>query len=95
MESEKTRVLIKLNGEQISFLVPRHEEPYFRDANEILNSRLAALAREHSAFANPAKILSVLAVEALVDALKINENYQSLKNEVQGRLENIQNRFEN
>ena len=95
MESEKTRVVVKLNGEQISFLVKRHEESFFRDANEILNSRFAALAREHSAFANSAKLISVLAVEAVVDALKINENYQSLKNEVQDRLENIQKRFDN
>lgn len=94
MDSEKNKVVIKLAGEQIPFIVDSDEEPYFREANEFLNNRLAALTREHSAHANSQKLVSVLAVEAMVDALKINHRYQLLKEEVKGRIEIIQERFD-
>ena len=94
MEPLKERVIVNLNGEQIPFLVPKSDEPYFREAKDILNDRLASLKSDYSAYANSSKLVSVLAVEALVDALKVNERYQRLKSEVQTRLENIQTRFE-
>jgi hypothetical protein len=75
-------------------VVLKSDEPYFREAKEILNDRLAVLTREYSAFSSSQKLVSVLAVEALVDAMKINENYQRLKGEVQQRLEIIQSKFE-
>ncbi|MCP9767421.1 cell division protein ZapA [Lacihabitans sp. LS3-19] len=94
MESLKAKVVVNLNGEQLPFVVPKSDEPYFREAKEMLNDRLAVLTREYSAFASSQMLVSVLAVEALVDAMKINENYQRLKGEVQERLELIQTNFE-
>ena len=94
METEKARVVIKINGEKLPFVVPKSDEPYFRDAKDILHDRFAVLTREYSAFASSQHLVSVLAVEALVDAMKINENYQRLKGEVQDRLEMIQTKFE-
>jgi cell division protein ZapA (FtsZ GTPase activity inhibitor) len=93
MEVTKERVVINLNGQQIPFLVEKTDEPYFRDAKEILNDRLAALTSDYAAFATEKQLVTVLAIEALVDALKVNERYQRLRGEVQGRLENIHDRF--
>ena len=94
MEPEKERVVVNLNGEQIPFLVLKSDERYFREAKDILNDRLASLTSDYAAHASASKLVSVLAIEALVEALKLNERYQMLKSEVQTRLENIQTRFE-
>ena len=40
METEKARVVIKINGEKLPFVVPKSDEPYFRDAKDILNDRI-------------------------------------------------------
>jgi cell division protein ZapA (FtsZ GTPase activity inhibitor) len=92
-ESERVKVVINLNDQRIPFLVDRIEEPYFREAKDILNDRLAALKSDFSAYATSDQLIAVLAIEALVDALKVNERYQKLRQEVEGRLDNIQNRF--
>lgn len=95
MESFDAPVVFDLNGEQIRFMVPQSNERYFREAKEILNDRLAALRTEYSAFASSQTLVSVLAIEALVDALIVNERYQKLKVEVNSRLESIQTKFDN
>jgi cell division protein ZapA (FtsZ GTPase activity inhibitor) len=95
VKTGKEKVVVSLDGFQIPFLVNHEDEPYFRDAKEILNDRLAVLKSDYSAHASSENLVAVLAVEALVDALKINERYQKLKDEIQIRLDNIQIRFEN
>ena len=92
---EKERVIVLLNGEQIPFLVNKSDEPYFRNAKEILNDRFAALTNDFAANATSKELIIVLAVEALVDALKVNERYQLLRGEVDTRLQGIQDVFLN
>ncbi len=92
---EKERVIVVLNGEQIPFLVNKSDEPYFRNAKEILNDRFAALTNDFAANATSKELIIVLAVEALVDALKVNERYQLLRGEIDTRLQGIQDVFLN
>jgi cell division protein ZapA (FtsZ GTPase activity inhibitor) len=93
MEPDKAKVVIKLNGKLIPFVVDNADEPYFREANDMLSDRLATLQSDYSAHADTQMLVSVLAVEALVDGLKVNERYQKLRSEVQGRLDIIQDKF--
>lgn len=93
MEPDKAKVVIKLNGKLIPFVVDNSDEPYFREANDMLSDRLATLQSDYSAHADIQMLVSVLAVEALVDGLKVNERYQKLRSEVQGRLDMIQDKF--
>lgn len=95
MEREEAKVVFDLRGEQIVFKVPNSDERYYREANKILIDRLAELRTEYSAFASTDSLISVLALEALVDALMVNERYQKLKIEVNSRLESIQSNFDN
>ncbi|HLO43002.1 MAG TPA: cell division protein ZapA [Leadbetterella sp.] len=95
MESEEATVILELNGERINLKVPKSEEVVYQDAKKMLISRLAELRTEHAAFTNADVLISVLALEAAVDALMINERYQRLKIEVNSRLESIQANFEN
>lgn len=94
MEPKKESVVVNLNGEQIPFMVVKSDERFFREAKDILNDRLASLTSDYAAHASANQLVSALAIEASVEALKINERYQMLKSEVQTRLENIQTRFE-
>jgi cell division protein ZapA (FtsZ GTPase activity inhibitor) len=90
----KERAVIELNDKQIPLIVDTLDEPYFREAKDILNDRLAALKSDYSAYASSDELVAVLAVEALVDALKVNERYQQLRLEVSNRLESIQGKFQ-
>ncbi|MCP9762754.1 cell division protein ZapA [Lacihabitans soyangensis] len=95
MESYEAKVVFDFNGEQINFKVPKAHEYYYREANKILNNRLTELKTEYSAFATTDSLVSVLALEAMVDALMANEHYHKLKIEVDARLESIQSNFDN
>jgi cell division protein ZapA (FtsZ GTPase activity inhibitor) len=95
MESYETKVVFDFNGEQRNFMVPEAHEYYYREANKILNNRLSELKTEYSAFATTDSLVSVLALEAMVDALMVNEHYHKLKIEVDARLESIQSNFDN
>jgi cell division protein ZapA (FtsZ GTPase activity inhibitor) len=95
MEPEEATVNLELSGERIRLKVPKSEEVVYQDAKKMLIGRLAELRAEYDAFANVDALISVLALEAAVDALMINERYQRLKIEVNSRLESIQANFEN
>ncbi len=85
----KEKVVFNLSGEKIPFLVPKDEEALYVHARDILNDRLAVLKNKYSATANLNQLLTALAVEALVDALKVNDRYGKLKIEVDQRLDLI------
>ncbi len=95
MESYQTKVVFDFNGERTNFMVPEAHEYYYREANKILNNRLTELKTEYSAFATTDSLVSVLALEAMVDALMVNEQYHKLKIEVDARLDSIQSNFDN
>ncbi|WP_341224653.1 cell division protein ZapA [uncultured Arcticibacterium sp.] len=94
MESEKIKANIRINGEPIPFLLSPEEEPYFREAAIKINDRLAVLHNKYGAVANFEDLLSTVAVEAMVDALQAHKNYEKLRNEVNGRLEQIDSRLD-
>jgi cell division protein ZapA (FtsZ GTPase activity inhibitor) len=89
VESQKEKVVFNLSGEKIPFLVKKEEEPIYITARDMLNDRLSVLKNKYSASANLNQLLTMLAVEALVDALKVNDRYSKLKNEIDSRLDSI------
>ncbi len=93
MESEKIRANIKINGEALPFLLTPSDEPYFREAAIKINERLAELHNKYGAVANFEHLLSTVAVEAMVDALQADENYNRLRGEIDGRLQQIDARL--
>jgi cell division protein ZapA (FtsZ GTPase activity inhibitor) len=95
MESEKIKTVLNINGDLYPFRVKREDEPYFREAKDIINERLASLKNDYSAYTTPEKLMGVVAIEALVDALQVNEKYQKLREVAQERLNNIELRFDN
>lgn len=89
MVAEKVKVIFDLSGEKIPFLVPKEDESFYVNAREMLKERLAVLKNKYSASANLNQLLTVLAVDTLVNALKVNDRYGKLKNEVDQRLDLI------
>ena len=89
MSAEKEKVIFNLSGEKIPFLVPKEDEAFYVEARDMLTERLAVLKNKYSASANLNQLLTVLAVEALVDALKVDDRYSKLKSEVDQRLDLI------
>lgn len=93
MESEKVKAFINLNGEKYPLKVLAEDEPYFRQAEELINDKLGFLKSNYSAKATSEKLVGLIAIEAMVDALKVNEKYQELREVLKERLEIIDNRF--
>lgn len=95
--ADKTKVNanLKINGVAYPFKVNDSEEGYYRDAAQMINERIAELNANYGANVNSNYLLGVVAIEALVDALKINQKYQQLQLEVQKRLDDIENKLHN
>jgi len=87
--AEKVKVVFNLTGEQIPLLVFKEDEPFYVEAREMLNERLAVLKNKYSASANLNQLLTLLAVDTLVNALKVDDRYTKLKREVDSRLDLI------
>lgn len=94
MESEKIRAFITINGDKYPLKVLPEDEPYFRLAEEMINDKLGSLKSNYSAKASAEKLVGLIAIEAMVDALKVNEKYLALRDVLKSRLETIDNRFE-
>lgn len=94
MDNKKQRVVFKINGEQIPFLVDQADLPFFSDAKSLIDQRMGELGRKHAAYSHTNKLLFALAVESLVDGLKVNDKYHRLRTEVELRLEDLHKRFE-
>lgn len=93
MDSEKIRANVKINGDPIPFVLAPSDEPYFREAAKQINDKLAELQNKYGSLASSEMLLSTIAVEAMVDALQVHENYERLKEELSGRLEQIDERL--
>jgi cell division protein ZapA (FtsZ GTPase activity inhibitor) len=93
MESEKIKANIKINGEALPFLLKPEDEPFFREAAIKINERLAVLHNKYGAVANFEHLLSIVAVEAMVDALQAHQNYTRLRTDVNSRLQQIDSRI--
>ena len=95
MESENVKANIKINGEVLPFLLAAEDEPYFREAAIKVNDKLAELKNKYGALASFQKLISTVAVEAMVDALQAHENYTRLKEQIDSRIEQIDSRLGN
>lgn len=87
MSDEKVKVVYNLAGDKIPFVVPKWEETFYVDARDLLNDRMAVLKNKYASSATTNHLLTALAVEALVDALKVNDRYNKLKSEVDTRID--------
>lgn len=70
-------------------MVPEEEEPLFIKAREMLQDRLAVLTNKYALKANIDQLLITIAVETLVNALKVNQNYTKLKTEMNNQIDSI------
>ena len=90
MDTSKVTVNINLSGDLVPFSVPQQEEKIYVDARDILKSRLTVLKNKYAGMANINQLLTTLAVEAMVDSLKVDKRYLLLKNEVSDRIDKLQ-----
>lgn len=94
MEEDKVKMVFKIDDEELVLYVNKSDEPYFSDARSLFKQRLYELSRTYATHTQSKKLPGIVAVEALVDALKINNNYQKLKAEVEKRIENLDRKIE-
>ncbi|MFN4085112.1 MAG: cell division protein ZapA [Spirosomataceae bacterium] len=85
-DDEKVPVNLPLNDVKVPFKVPKSVEPFYRNAGDLFNERLAVLKKQYGTSTTTSVLVSVVAIEALVDALKADHHYTKLKIEVENRL---------
>lgn len=95
-EKVKVSANLKINGKALPFKVLQEEETLYREAARMINERLAELNANYGANVEHSNdLLGVVAIEALVDALKVNHKYQLLQLEVEKRLDEIETKLHN
>jgi cell division protein ZapA (FtsZ GTPase activity inhibitor) len=89
MSVQKSKVNLNIAGNTLPFLVHEAYEPLYRVAAEMINKRMASLQNQYGHKAKAEELQGIIAVEALVDALKAQENYESLQREVNREIDEI------
>jgi cell division protein ZapA (FtsZ GTPase activity inhibitor) len=88
------RVNLKVAEKALSFRVGDvTEESYFRIAGELVNNRLAELNKQYGHRMDLQHRLILVAIEALVDAQKAQNNYEKLQTEVEKQLNELESRI--
>lgn len=90
-DDEKAAVNLQLNDVKVPFKVSKAVEPYYRDAGDLFNERLAVLKKQYGTSTTTSVLVSVVAIEALVDAIMADENYTKLKLILETRLNEFSN----
>ncbi len=90
MVSEKIKANLTVNGEQLPFVIDEYLEPYYRNAAKLINERMSELQNRFGTQANSEKLLAVIAVESVVDALQADDNYQLLRKRVNEQLDSLE-----
>lgn len=88
---EKAAVNLQLNDVNVPFKVPAKLEPFYRDAGDLFEERLAVLKKQYGTSTTTSVLVSVVAIEALVDALMADDNYTRLKVNLENRLNEFSN----
>lgn len=86
-EDEKAAVNLQLNDVKVPFKVRKAVEPFYRDAGDLFNERLAVLKKQYGTSTTTSVLVSVVAIEALVDAIMADQNYTKLKVTMESRLQ--------
>lgn len=86
---ETVKANLTLNGSNIPFLIAAEDEVFFRDASKILNDRLIVLLNKYGQFASTETLISTIAIEAMADALKAQDNYERLQEELNSKLDQL------
>ena len=90
---ETVKANLTLNGSNIPFLIAAEDEVFFRDASKILNDRLIVLLNKYGQFASTETLISTIAIEAMADALKAQDNYERLQEELNSKLDQLNHRL--
>jgi hypothetical protein len=89
MSVVKSKVNLKIGGNHLPFLVPEAHEPLYRLAEEMINKQMAKLQNQYGDRAKAEQLQGIIAVEALVDALQAQENYEKLQKEVNSHVDHL------
>ncbi len=89
MASKDVKVVYEFIGEITPLIIPDYEEALFVEARGQLRERYAALQKQYATSATKEQVLIALLAEVTVDALKLERRYNSLKEEINQRLDTI------
>lgn len=93
MSGIKSKVNLNIGGSHLPFLVPETQEPLYRVAEEMINKRMATLQNQYGDKAKAEDLQGIIAVEALVDAIKAHEDYENLQKEVNAHVDGLMAKF--
>lgn len=93
MSVQKAKVNLKISGNVLPFLVEGDSEPIYREAASLINERMASLQNQYGNRANAEQLQGVIAVEAVVDALKAHENYTKLRQSLDTTVDEYLSKF--
>lgn len=81
---------IKINGKSYPLDIPRADEQFYERAAQYVTEGFKKLSSSHlGASLSREEVALFVALEAMMDALKVNHNYQRLQVEVQKQLDEI------
>mgnify|MGYP006347319057 CR=1 FL=1 len=86
---EKNKVHFYFFDEKFTLLVNEGDEKYYSEARDIFKAKLAELNTKYGVFGQGKELVTILAIEALVDGLILREYYQKLQLEVDNKLKYI------
>jgi cell division protein ZapA (FtsZ GTPase activity inhibitor) len=81
---------IKINGKAYPLDIPRADEEYYERAAQYVTECFKKVSSSYiGASLSREEVALFVALEAMMDALKVNHNYQKLQVEVQKQLDEI------
>ncbi|SOE19753.1 Cell division protein ZapA [Spirosomataceae bacterium TFI 002] len=89
MSVNKSKVNLNIGGNHLPFVVPEAHEPLYRKAEEMINKQMAKLQNQYGDRAKAEELQGIIAVEALVDAIQAQENYEKLQKEITSQVDQL------
>ncbi|MCU0324937.1 MAG: cell division protein ZapA [Spirosomaceae bacterium] len=93
-DTDKISFNLTLNGKDYPLTMSRADEGHYRTAASMIDERISQLSS--SSFGgrlDQNEIIAFVALEAMVDALRVNGNYHRLQTEVQKYLDEIESKL--
>jgi len=90
--SEKIEIHLKVHQKVVSLKVQPEFEPYFRKAASFVNQRLTLYMTQNNDL-DLKELLIIVAIEGLVDSQKFEDKYLMLQQDLNKRLDDLNNRL--
>lgn len=82
MSENTAKVNLRINGVIVPFEVPSELEPLYRKAERLLEQRTVELNKQFALRMTPLQVATTVAVEAMLDALKLQNEYEAFQKEI-------------